>query len=445
MGRDKKGKGIAAEPSKRKRAKASRAEEEEEIDFDQLAQEMEEGQGQGEALQSRHGFHFRDDAHRERYDALSHRKIELPKFVHIPTLKQLGLLRDVKAMFAKLGLWKLVNNAVPVYDNLAVEFLTSARFEFDESIDEYALSYRLMDNTYSIGTTAFNEFIGAPTTGEISHDSSFIKGHFWHSVTGYAYSSAQEARTSLLFNPCVRYVQAVLSRCVFPKGETTRIVKEIEMRFLHYMITPATDYQPNAGHFILSTLVRSNDTGVYLLGGHFATLLARYHRINLDALAPPHAPLFLDTKTLWNMHVIAPAKKRGVDPHNLHNREWVMLYPFDHTNMIYFPDPPATTIAGLIPRNMRPILGDPNAPQEAGGEEQEEEEDEEEDPSYGDLRDSYSVLAAQFRNLDARQDRLEGRMDSVEHMTSEVYEWHISQGHFERRPPPGRGAPSPDA
>ena len=365
-----------------------------------------------------------------------------PKYLNQGTLKALGLFDDTKYLFSRLGMWRFVNKSPIVYDNLAVEFLSSVSYDLEHESQDFLLTFRLLDNEYSMTCKQFNKLIGTPLDGAMHTDSHFVKRDFWTTITGAQYETAQRAKASLIWNPNLRYVQAILSRCAFPKGETTRIVKEVEMEFLYYMLVPDVDFRPNVGHYILHNLVAANNKGVYILGGHFATLLAEHYNLPLGDHLIPHQPQFLDAHALWNMKAIEPAKPNWLDTHNVDNKEWVLVYAEKTVTKIYLPDPANTTVIGMHDENLQPVVG---SPAETEDEDDAEEDDEEYDPSKyaNEMRDTLRALDERTRRNDERQESMERNINNMgrnvtdmRSMMDQMYGWHISQHHFMPPPPP---------
>jgi len=78
---------------------------------------------------STRGLIFVNDAQKLKYESLSVRLTSEQKFLHVESLRHLGIYEDMQTLLRNLGLLHFVERKCATFDRLTLEFLSSLRVE----------------------------------------------------------------------------------------------------------------------------------------------------------------------------------------------------------------------------------------------------------------------------------------------------------------------------
>ena len=80
---------------------------------------------------STRGLIFANDAHKVKYESLCSRLTSEQKFLHVESLRTLGLYEDMQMLLGNLGLLHFTERHCVTFDRLTLEFLSSLRVEWN--------------------------------------------------------------------------------------------------------------------------------------------------------------------------------------------------------------------------------------------------------------------------------------------------------------------------
>ena len=107
------------------------------------------------------GLTFVNDEQRSKYEILSARKTSEQKFWQIESLRQLGMLDDIVALFRNLGWLEYVEMKYVAYNWLVVEFLSLLNVDWVSlyRCQEVLITFRMFNADHKLSLREFNNLL----------------------------------------------------------------------------------------------------------------------------------------------------------------------------------------------------------------------------------------------------------------------------------------------
>ncbi|KAL4574266.1 hypothetical protein LXL04_021094 [Taraxacum kok-saghyz] len=217
------------------------------------------------------------------------RKIKPTKFLHRPSMTDLGLLDGLEALFSNIGWSGFLNLNARTYEVPTKEFLATFSRDDNARLVKFRLQGRLRCFSYE----ELNEFMGCATTGLVSHgqeDPAHVieAVRLWETLTGNQEFSPNRSKAADILSPHFRVAHRILSSSIFGRVEPGSIFNsEI---FILWCMTQRDGPRPCFASYFLEkcSSVCSKHSGDIYIGGLITALGLR---IGLQFDNPPYPPV----------------------------------------------------------------------------------------------------------------------------------------------------------
>ncbi|CAH9088151.1 unnamed protein product [Cuscuta epithymum] len=271
--------------------------------------------------------------HRKRFMAIIKRQVVPSRFLCHNALTQLGLLDGMRELFDRLEMNLIFNMKYNCVDKVIYEVMSSAKVVLHDDPAEFLydkLTFRWLNNEYSITRREFAEHFGIPAPHERGIPESTLDGHtLWAKMTGERKVNASKLSISHVQHPLLRMFLKFLCNSLLgrPNNHHTRM-GDVAILTLALFHRP-TEY--NLCNLMWDHLEEAcKKTGNIVVGGVVMHLVSKF---GYTDNAPIHPDCLMHIGWLSNAGLISLGNK----DHNGNQRyRWHMKYP-EPTK--YFPLP----------------------------------------------------------------------------------------------------------
>ncbi|KAL4581118.1 hypothetical protein LXL04_017327 [Taraxacum kok-saghyz] len=217
------------------------------------------------------------------------REIKPTKFLHRPSMTDLGLLDGLEALFSSIGWSGFLHLNARTYEVPTKEFL--ATFPRDDI--SRVLGFRLQGRPFCLNYADLNEFMGCPTTGLVSHgqeDPAHVieAVRLWETLIGNQGFYPNRSKAADILSPHFRVAHRILSSSIFGRIEPGSIFNS-EL-FILWCMTQQDDPRPCFVSYFLEkcSSINKQHSGDIYIGGLITALGLR---LGLQFYNPPYPPV----------------------------------------------------------------------------------------------------------------------------------------------------------
>jgi len=374
---------------------------------------------------------FKNSDQERRYSQLAKRNITAPRNYDEATVAALGLSEEIMWLVQQNHWTQFVTQHYPVYRRITLEFLSSINVEVlsGNNCVEGLISFRLYDRDYTLNLAEFNSIYGFRSGGERRLPRDFNENEFWHAISdGSGSYQASSAKASFIFNPCLRYLHRFMTNSIFGRGDSMGNIRQSELGFLWAMLN---NYNLDYGSFLARHLekVGKADRGHIVVGG-LITPIARHVGLNLR-LAPTISSdlrldlVYLQTFMLTQVSGTYYLRTKFSDRHfALPNPQLTALrgrHAWNATSYGVNRPPPEEDAPSPPPHHPPPSTPGPSSSSAPS------------DPYLQYFHDLQATIEREGHETRAAVQSLQHELQQQNEMLQQMYQWHLSQGHF---PPP---------
>ncbi|KAL4570160.1 hypothetical protein LXL04_025811 [Taraxacum kok-saghyz] len=194
------------------------------------------------------------------------RKIKPTKFLHRPSMTDLGLLDGLEALFSNIGWSGFLHLNTRTYEVPTKEFLAT----FSRDDNKRLVKFRLQGRLYCLSYEDLNGFMGCPTTGLVSHGQEdpahgIEAVRLWETLTGNQGFYPNRNKAADILSPHFRVAHRILSSSIFSRLEPGSIFSS-ELFFL-WCMTQRDGLRPCFASYFLEkcSSINKQHSGPYLL------------------------------------------------------------------------------------------------------------------------------------------------------------------------------------
>jgi hypothetical protein len=226
-----------------------------------------------------HPLGLLNPVHIARYNCLSNRTVVATRYYDEDLLVQLGLLEDIRWLFARGGMEHFIERKDHTYRDLTLEFLSTLHVEVTSGAQCQAgyISFYLLGQFYEMNLGSFNEIFGFPPSLDVplrAVPRQFNPNAFWFEITGNYNYNTSSCKCTQIRNPCIRVAQRILASSIFARDDSVNVPRLSELYFLSCMLQ---DERLDPGSFLARQLysAATSTKGRIVVGG-IVTSIARF-------------------------------------------------------------------------------------------------------------------------------------------------------------------------
>jgi len=167
---------------------------------------------------------------------LSSRSVVATRYYDEELLVQMGLLEDIRWLFARGGMEHFIKRKDHTYRDLTLEFLSTLHVEVTTGAQYQAgyLSFYLLGQFYEMNLSAFNEIFGFPLSLDVTLRKvpcQFNPSAFWFELAGNYNYHTSSCKCTQIRNPCIRVAQRLMASGIFARDDSVNVPRLSELYF----------------------------------------------------------------------------------------------------------------------------------------------------------------------------------------------------------------------
>jgi len=180
--------------------------------------------------------------HVARYNCLNERMVVVIWYYDEELLARLGMLDDIRWLFARDSVGHYIEIKEHTYRNLTLEFLGTLHIEVTRGPQCQAryISFYLQGQLYELNLGTFNIIFDFSPCMDLLNwrvPREFIPNPFWGELSGSVRYNTSSSKCTHIRNPCIRVAQRIQAYCFFARDDSLNVSRLSELYFLSCMLS----------------------------------------------------------------------------------------------------------------------------------------------------------------------------------------------------------------